>query len=156
MPCPAPPLKVKWKHSFHRCWTFKRNADVELHLSFQNIASSLNSECVTLSTDGALLRSPRLCFYGMALHKEGRMAAFTERSGVFSPHLWHSLLSPQQGSLSRRPLENQKSLRVGKVPLPNLRSLLQKNTIKNTWLIYNSANLPNCCKAPNDIISKAE
>lgn len=60
MPSPAPPLKVKWKHSFHRCWPFKRNADVELHLSFQNIAFSLNSECVTLSTDGALLHSPRL------------------------------------------------------------------------------------------------
>lgn len=98
-------------HSFHRCWPFKRNADFELHLSFQNIAFPLNSECVTLSTDGALLHSPRLCFYGTALHKEGRMAAFTERSGEFNPHLWHSLLSPQQWSLSRRPLANQKSLR---------------------------------------------
>lgn len=29
-------------HSFHRCWPFKRNADFELHLSFQNIAFSLN------------------------------------------------------------------------------------------------------------------
>lgn len=54
-------------HSFHRCCPFKRNADFELHLCFQNIAFSLNLECVTLSTDYAILHSPRHCFYDMTL-----------------------------------------------------------------------------------------
>lgn len=112
-------------HSLHRCWPFKRNADFELHLSFQNIAFSLNLECVTLPTDGAILHSPRLYFYDMALQKGRRMAALTKRTKIFNHHFWHFFLSLQQWQLSRRLLQNQKSFRVGKGLAPSSWSLTE-------------------------------